>query len=607
MKKTVSVLLMILLCMSLLLYGCAAPAAQEEGQEPALTAEEQPAQEETPQQPEPLYTAGTYEASAAGNNGPVTVAVTFTEQEITAVEIRAHAETPGISDGALESLPAAIVENQSLAVDTYTGATHTSEAILSAVEDCVRQAGGDPEALKAKTVEEEKSTEKVELSADVVIVGAGGAGMSTAVSASDAGASVILIEKMPFAGGATSLSGGLVNAAGTEIQKAQDITEDTIDLHISDTWNRGSQLGDIELVTMLCNEVIPTMEWMSSLGLEWSSEVQQKPDCTYPRSHTPARPEGYTGKLGGIITGTLEDAVKERNIDLMLSTTCTGILMEEGKAVGVTAEGADGATYTIRGSSIVLAAGGFADNGEMVHQYDETIPAESVKGAYPGATGEVLRMADEIGANLVGMEYIKSLLFSDGVTTDFTNAILVNGDGQRFTNELAKAEVLNAAIFQQASSYIIYDANVVGEVNDAIRKKLDEGGLISGETLEELAGKIGVNAENLAATVEAYNKMAAGEETDSLGRTSFGTPVEKGPFYAATPYMQVSYTNGGVQINQNLEVISKSGEVISGLFAAGEITGGVHGSYRVGGNAVAEAITFGRLCGQSAAAYAQGN
>lgn len=608
MKRLTSYLLALAMVFSMMLNGCSQGTGAETTVDETTTTAVQTV-ETTEAVEEKLFVAGTYEGAAMGNNDQVTVSVTFGESVIESIQIVSHKETKGISDTALEQMPGKILEAQSLAVDTISGCTNSSNAILNAVKDCVLQAGGEAAVamLEGREVEKEVSTEKVELTTDIVVVGAGGAGMSAALSASEQDVEILVLEKLAFAGGSTSMSGGLVNAAGTRFQKAMGITEDTIDLHISDTWNRGDQLGDLKMVTLLCNQVIPMMEWLEGYGLQWSEEVQTKPDCTYSRSHTPVRPEGYSGKLGYIITDLMEACLKKAdNVEIMFETEVTGILMENGHAVGVIAEGTDGTEYTVKATSVILAAGGFGANGEMVHQYDETIPADCDNSVHPGATGDVLKLAEKIGANLVGMEYIKSLLYSDGATTKFNDAIMVNQEGLRFTNELAKAEVLNAALFQQSGQvYMIYDADVVGEINDKMQKKLNDGDMIMGETLEELAAKIGVNADNLVKTVADYNQMAAGELEDELGRTKFASAIENGPYYAAVPYVQVSYTNGGVQINENMEVISVDGNVIPGLFAAGEITGGVHGSYRVGGNAVAESLTFGKLCGTSAAKYAQ--
>ncbi len=598
MKQSTKILALALaLTMALGMLAACAPAAQ-----PAADATAQPT--DAPAQ-EGKFTPGTYTATGKGNNGDVTVSVTFSADAITEVTVGEHGETAGISDPAIDRIPAAIVDGQTLAVDTVSGATNTSKAILAAVEDCVKQAGGDVEALKVAAEDNEKEQETVELTADVVVVGGGGAGLAAAVSAGENGAKVILVEKMSDVGGATSLSSGLMLVADTEQQKAAGITEDSLETYIEDVYTRSGEIGDKELITLLCTSANDTMAWLGQHGIVWSDKVQQKPDCTYPRTHSPIKPEDAKGALGDVFTRALQkEAVEKYGAEILLNTEALELLYENEKVCGIIAENsAESTRYEIRAKNVILATGGFAGNPDMARSYDKAIPDNADYYAHPGATGDGIVMAQTIGADVTGMEYIKSILSRTGVTRDITNAIFVNAEGNRFFDEDGKAEDLNAAIYNQTNSncYMVYDSRTVGEVTEKVQKMLDEGTLFVGDTLEQLAAEIGVDGANLAKTVEEYNAVINGEKEDPFGRTTLGNTIEEGPFYAAERHVQVHYTMGGLKIDKDARVINTEGEPIDGLFAAGEVTGGIHGEYRIGGNSLTEIFVFGRIAGANAA------
>ncbi|HWQ50838.1 MAG TPA: FAD-dependent oxidoreductase, partial [Terriglobales bacterium] len=544
MKNKTKAFLALVLTLAMLATGC----AQQTG--PGEAAE--------------LYKEGAYTASAQGNNAAVTVETVFSKDAIVSVTVKEHSETAGISDAPIAQIPEAIVAGQTLAVDAVTGATNTSKAILAAVEDCVRQAGGDPELLKQGGPSEETPFETEALETDVVIIGAGGAGLAAAVSAGENGARVIVIEKMPDVGGAMSLSSGLMLVAGTEQQKAAGITGDSQQVYIDDIYARSGGKGDLGLITTLCTSANGAMTWLGQNGLVWSDEVQTKPDCSFPRTHLPIKPEGATGALGDVYVKALQKSATENyGAQILLNTKGVELMQDEaGRVVGVVAENAaDGIRYEISAASVVMATGGFAGNPDMARSYDKMIPDNADYYAHPGATGDGIVMGQAVGAELIGMEYIKSILSRTGATREIKNAIFVNAEGNRFFDEDGKAEDLNAAIYAQANSncYMIYDSRTVGEVTESIQKMLDNGTLFVGETLEELAGKIGVDGTNLVKTVETYNPVAKGETADAFGRTTLGNTIEVGPFYAAERHVQVHYTMGGLKINSTAQVIGADG------------------------------------------------
>ncbi|MFV0479953.1 MAG: flavocytochrome c [Anaerorhabdus sp.] len=573
------------------------------------------------------YTAGEYSATVTGQQEMV-VTVTFSEDAITDIQIE-HNETAGIGAPVVEEMPQQIIELQGLGIDTVTGATLTSQAILDGVADCVEQAGGDVEALKAITTTVEKEAD-LELSADVVIIGAGGAGMAAAVTANQAGKSVLVIEKTSNMGGNTALAGGAFNAVieGSEEAIAR---EDSLELFYTQTYEGGNSEADPELVQLLVDNSGSAVTWLKSLGMEFYDDLFTVTGGMWERAYKPVEPEGS----GFFKTYKAYMEVNE-GITIQYNTEATELIVEDGVVVGVVGVGATGNTVTARATNgVVLATGGFGQNIEMRVEanaltnlwptLDESIPSTNTSSI----TGDGMVMAEAIGANLIQMGNIQLLPLGDPETGSLSgniehaveSRIFVNTDGLRFVNEGGRRDEMTLALFEQEDTlmYIVMDSDTypTGEeknnFNETMNSLVEAGRAYKADTLEELADMIGVPAENLVATVEEYNRYCLGGdlygETDAFGRTLFtdtnevNDGINDGPYYAAARVPTVHHTMGGVQINTNTEVLDTEGNVISGLYAAGEVTGGIHGANRLGGNALTDTIVFGRIAGEQASNF----
>lgn len=603
-KKTVSAI--VAAAMLLSMAACGTTSSQPASSEVAASAS---SAESTG-----AYKAGVYTAAAKGLGGDVTVEVTVTENEITDVKVTSHKETPGIGDLPIEQIPAKIVETQSLAVDTVAGATITSEAILAAVIDCLTQAGADVEALKNVKAESKKA-EDVTLEADVIVIGAGGAGLAAAVTANQAGASVIVVEKMPKIGGNTILAGGALNAVdeGSETAKAND---DSVEKHYQQTFEGGDKQGDPELVRTLVTNAWDGVEWLKGMGMEFKPGVFTVLGGMWPRAHKPVEPVG-TGFFK-TYSAYIESHDK---IEVLLNTTATELIVEDGKVTGVIATGETGNTITLKAAKgVVLATGGFSANVELRQKYNttwENLDASIKTTNHPGATGDGIAMLEKVKAQMVQMENIQLLPMGDPETGSLSgniemgveNRIFVNDEGNRFVDEGARRDVMTAALFKQpnAHMWVILDSHDYptgdekNNFNESMNELIAAGRAFKGETLEELAAEIGADPANLVAAVEEFNKHVDDKSADSFGRTLYNQKIDKGPFYAGARVPTVHHTMGGVKINTSAQVIDVDGNVVPGLYAAGEVTGGIHGTNRLGGNALTDTVVFGRIAGASAA------
>lgn len=561
-----------------------------------------------------LFKPGTYNGEADGIHGKVQVEVTVDENKITDVKIVKHDETPGVSDSAIKNVPADIVAYQTLAVDTVAGATVTSKAIIAAVTQALEKAGANIADLQKKPEKNNASGETIEKQADVIIIGGGGAGLAAAISAHENGAKVIVIEKMPRVGGNTIISGSAFNAVDPVRQEKQGI-EDSVEKHYTQTYEGGDKLGDPELIKTLTENAYPAIQWLEGMGMEFKDEVFTVLGGLWPRAHKPVKPLG----TGYIETYMSYIDAHKADIEIMVDTKATEIIMENGKAVGVKAEGKNGDVILKANKGVVVAAGGFGANIEMREKYNSVWPSlKNVKTTnHVGATGDGMVMAEAIGANLVGMDKIQLLPMGDPETGSLSgnieqgveNRIFVNKDGNRFVDEGARRDVMTKALFEQKDSFmwVIVDkhsyptGDTKNNFNETIDQLVEQGRAFKADTLEDLAKQIGVSPENLKKSVEEFNKAVDKGGKDSLGRTLFKDKLDTAPYYAGARVPTVHHTMGGIQINTSAQVIGKDGKVIPGLYAAGEVTGGIHGSNRLGGNALADINVFGRIAGKSAA------
>ena len=561
------------------------------------------------------FTAGTYSAKTTGMKD-MTVTVTVSDSEITDIKVE-HEETEGIGAPVVDEFTKTILDIQGIGLDVVAGATLTSEALLAGVEDCLKQAGADVDALKAIKPEAAEKAEDVELEVDVAVIGAGGAGMAAAVTANQAGKNVLVIEKSGAMGGNTIMAGGALNAVddGSETAKAND---DSVELHYKQTYEGGDKQGDPELIRVLVDNAWDGVEWLKSLGMQFKDGTFTVLGGMWPRAHKPVDPVGT-----GFFIAYQNYMDNNENIEVMYNTTAKHLIVEDGVVTGVECEGETGNKVTVKAKNgVVLASGGFAGNVDMRVKYNTQWAdlGESIKTTNAKSnTGDGILMAEEIGANLVQMGNIQLLPMGDPVTGslsgniefDVERRIFVNKEGNRFVNEGGRRDEMTSALFEQPdfTMYIIMDSDCYptgderNNFNESANELIEQGRAFRADTLEELAKLINVPAENLVKSVDGFNAHVDDKSKDEFGRTLYSTKIDNGPFYAAPRVPTVHHTMGGVQINTETEVIDTNGNVIPGLYAAGEVTGGIHGANRLGGNALTDTVVFGRIAGTNASEF----
>ena len=599
-------------------------------------------------------TGKTYTGEAFGHDkeNPVKVTLTIKDKTITKVEVDASHETNGIGSKAAETMPGAIVAANSLEVDGVSGATQTSKAIIEAATAALKQAGLEPSDLVSKNTSTTKAKD-IEETVDVVVVGAGGAGMTAAITATDAGKKVIVVESQPIAGGNSVRSTGGMNAAKTPYQDKNEFAEaagvektlatasekfadnetitalaatvkaqweayqanpqgyfDSVELMELDTLIGGKGKNNPELVKALAENSADAIEWLASIGADVKN-VGAFGGASVKRIHRPVNADGKVTAVGAYIVPILEKNLQDRNVQFLFDTTANEIIMKDGKAVGIKATGKDGHKVTINAKSVVIATGGFGANAEMVEKYKPELKGFATTNA-EGAQGQGIDMATAVGAATVDMDQIQihptvhieedgnAHLITEGLRGD--GAILVNAEGKRFYDEVSTRDKVSAAIIAQPekSAWLVVDQSMVDK-SAVIAGYIKSGYTVTGATYEELAKAMGVDEATFVSTMNTWNQAVEAKSDTEFNRTSFANPLTAAPYYAIKITPAVHHTMGGIVINPKAEVLNEKGEVISGLFAAGEVTGGVHGANRLGGNAVADFTVFGRIAGQSAA------
>lgn len=604
-----------------------------------------------------LYEAGTYDGVGQGRNGEVRVQVTFTDTAIELVEVTEHQETPGFADTPIENIPRDVVAYQSLGVDVVSSATLTSQAILDAVADAVIQAGGDADAMKAVPVDKAEPGELVSLSADVIVVGGGGAGIAAAYAAAEAGATVIVVEKTPVLGGNTLRSGGYANAVIPENQKNQEMTEgqiatvetiaameprneimngwirnledeweaykasgetylfDSIYLHMLQSYIGGDYVGNPELIESMCAAAPETYAWLAEKGFDWKENSIIIVGALWPRANM-----SKTYKSGiGFIDVLREDA-EQAGLPIAYQYGVAGeeLIMEGGRCVGLKGTASDGTPYAFHaGKGVVIATGGFGANVEMRVQYNEFwadlgpgVPTTNS----PAITGDGILMAEAAGASLTGMGDIQ-MLIADPVTGETsttvgdTTSIYLNKEGLRYVNETERRDVLCGETLKQTDGmmYIIssyqnsrLDENMVNTYGIHLDDLVERGAVFTADTIEALAEQIDVDPAVLRKTVDDYNAAIDAGQDELTGRTIFNTTAkieETGPYFANPRSPAVHHTMGGIEVDVHQHVLDTDGNPILGLYAAGEVTGGFHGANRLGGNAISECLSTGRIAG----------
>ena len=632
-KKSVSALAMAaIIAVSLFGYGC--------GAKPASTSSD-------------AGVSGDFTGTAKGFGGDVSVTLTLTDGAITGCTAEGKDETQGVGSEAIAKMPGEIAESGSIAVDGVSGATVTSTAIKEAAAAALTAAGLNPDDYKT-AVENNATAEDSTVDADVVVVGAGGAGMTAAITAAAEGKSVVILESQSMVGGNSVRATGGMNAGKTVYQDENEFGEsagvektlktaaekyadnetitalaktvseqwaayqanptgyfDSVELMELDTMIGGKGINDPELVETLCANSADAIDWLDEHGITLHN-VSSFGGASVKRIHRPVNAEGKTVSVGSYMIPLLQENCEKAGVKMMLDTTATEILTDaNGAAVGVKATGASGETVTVNAKAVVLASGGFGANLDMVVKYKPELKGFMTTNA-AGIQGQGIEMAEAIGAATVDMDQIQihptveantAALITEGLRGD--GAVLINAEGKRFIDEVGTRDVVSAAEIAQTGSYswLVVDQAMV-DASSVIQGYIKKGYTVTGETYEELGKAMGVDAAAFAETMEKWNGYVEAKNDPDFGRTSFANPLNTAPYYAVKVTAGVHHTMGGLKINANTEVLNEKGEVIPGLFAAGEVTGGVHGANRLGGNAVADFTVFGRIAGAAASDYA---
>jgi len=536
---------------------------------------------------------GTYQGTAESHGGDLTSTVVVKNGKIATVKVEAT-DTEGISDAAIEKVPAAIVKTQSLEVDAVAGATETSWGIMEATKRALRNAFLAPVADV--------------VNADVVVIGGGNAGLTAAVEASAKGAKVVLLEKMAFLGGNSIRSGGAYNAVDP-VRQSKIGVEDSIDKHFQQTFDGGDRKADPVLVKILVSNSLDGLKWLEGQGMKWNDTVFTVLGALWPRSHQP------TDATGTGFIKTLKAAAEKAGVKIVLETKANQLIQINGRVTGVVAVNAEGQRIRYNASKgVVLATGGFGANKEMRQAYDPKITPNLGTTNHVGATGDGIIMAQGVNANLVGMEYIQMLPLGDPKTGglegwigfDVENYIYVNKLGKRYVSEAERRDVMTQALIKQPDQfmYVVCDAHsfptpqTKNSFNETAEQLIKSGRDYTSDTLEGLAAQMNVDPVAFKATIDRYNEGVK-TKNDEFGKKLLRDPIDRPPFYASGRVPTVHHTMGGVQINAQTQVLDSEGKVIPGLYAAGEVTGGIHGTNRLGGNALVDTIVFGRIAGQN--------
>ena len=607
---------------------------------------------------------GTYAVKAKGHGSSfMPMKVTLSQDRIEEIKVDSSGETKGVADEVFKRLPEQIINNQTLNVDAVSGATISSHGVVDGVSQAIKEAGGDPEEWANRPKPSADAGQDEEYNTDVVVIGAGGAGLTATARTIQNNKKVVVLEKYPQIGGNTTRAGGPLNAAEPEwqnqfkalsgekesleklaqtpieeidseyqedfkklqqqineyVESGADYLFDSVLLHEIQTYLGGKRTdlngneihGNYALVTELVNNVLDSVKWLTDLGVKFDrSDVTMPVGALWRRGHKPVEPMGYA------FIHVLGDWIKDHGATVLTETRATHLIIENGEVTGVVAQGSNGNKITIHAQKVILTSGGFGANTKMVQKYNtywEHIDDDIATTNSPAITGDGIALGKEAGADLVGMGFIQLMPVSDpktgelftGIQTPPENFIMVNQKGERFVNEFAERDTLaKAAIANGTLFYLIADDKIkktaYNTTEESLEAQVKAGTLLKADTLEELAEKAGMNPDTLVNTIKKYNSYVDAGNDPEFGKSAFNLKCEVAPFYATPRKPAIHHTMGGLKINPKAQVLNEKDQVIPGLYAAGEVAGGLHAGNRLGGNSLADIFTFGRIAADTA-------
>ena len=560
----------------------------------------------------------TAEGTGVGKHGDITVAVTFDAGKIQDIKIVKNAENPILAKKVFTDLKDQVVALSSTDVDLISGATFSAKGFIDAVNDAAKKAGvtlakADKKALKKAARELPKTSNY-----DVVVIGAGGAGFSAAITAKNAGANVVLLEKMPAVGGNSLISGAEMNVAKNWVQPKLGINDDSPELHAQDTFKGGDGKGDMKVINVMTHEALDAAKWCRDyLGVRFEDD-----NLFFFGGHSRKRALIPVGHTGTEFIAKFQAKADELGIPVITNMKAEELIKnKDGRVVGVKAT-MDGSEYTFNAKGgVVLATGGFGANPKMVKKYNPKIDERFKTTDAPGSTGEALYMAERAGAELVNMGYIQTYPICDPLSgaieliadARFDGAIMLNQEGKRFVEELQRRDVLSEAILNQTGQYcwVLWNDNI-GKISNTVKAHANEyeaftkqGIMTTCDDLKCIADFTKIPFDQLQKTVKRVSDMAGkGNDKDFNHRAGL-MDMQQGKYYVIKAVPSTHHTMGGVRINEKAEALTAEGKVIPGLWAAGEVTGVTHGTNRLGGNAYTDIIVFGRIAGEAAAKAAK--
>ena len=550
---------------------------------------------------------GTFEGKARGHNGEVVLDVNFENSKIKKVTLKESVETDDVGKIAIEKLLEK-VNSGNYNLDEITGATYSSKAFINALADAIQKAGLDYKKILNNNLKLNEKYEVKEINVDVVVVGSGGAGLISAIKAKDAGANVVVLEKLPLIGGNTLISGAEYAAPMNWLQEKDNIS-DSVELFKKDVEKAG---GDKELIDVLAKNALDGAKWLKDdIKVEWTDELMFFGGHSVKRSLIP---KGQSGKE---LINKLHAKTEELGIEILTETNAYELIVKDNVVTGVKAKTKNG-ELIVNAKSVILTTGGFGANKKMLNDNDKEIDDKILSTNSPGSTGDGIKMAQKIGADVVDLDKIQlypvcdvetgKLLYT-GDTRLVGGAILVNKEGNRFVEELGTRREISLGIKSQTDSiaYQIWDEDSMQKSKILPTHEIEYNNLIEGKKLckvnsiDEMAEFFGIDKNNLKDTIKKFNEDSENGKDTLFNLRRLGFKIEKAPFYCLKAVPAVHHTMGGLRINKDANVLDKNGNIIKGLYAAGETTGGIHGNNRLGSVSITDITVFGIIAGINAA------